>query len=159
MASPNFPVGWRLGGCYLTVWKRVREVDPCSFSFKSINFSVEPAVMTEKAIYLRYLFQKLLLLESGCWKAVAGKRLLQEENHLQLDFLLFLNNGWEMALHRSPSLASQLEAEEMVYRARILPVATGWSAVSPGNESLPLLVSILSTEERHPTITYTDINK
>lgn len=64
-----------------------------------------------------------------------------------------------MALHRSPSLASQLEAEEMVYSAQILPVATGWSAVSPGNESLPLLVSILSTEERHPAITYTDINK
>lgn len=69
-----------------------------------------------------------------------------------------------MTLHQSPPLENQLEATEMASMCVCMDTAKGdrvtakgdrvtRAADSPGNESLLMLVSILSTEEKHPTIT------
>lgn len=91
----------------------------------------------------------------------SGAKLLRVENHPQFDFFNLLKISLEMTLNQSPPLENGLVAQEMVpcACAWILPKVTGWLADSPGNESLPLLVSVLSTEEKHPTITYKNINK
>lgn len=64
-----------------------------------------------------------------------------------------------MTQDQSPSLENGLVTKETVHMCICTDTAKGDRVASPGNESLPLLISVLSTEEKHPTITYKSINK